>query len=485
MLAGPLVVLVSASPALAQGALAPGTQSVEVVLTSSNMSRALAVMPSAQLRSGAPPRIPVIDVNDRLRYQSISGVGAALTDTSAWLIHDKLPPSVSSALMESLFGTGGLGLRFIRVPVGASDFTRGGRPYSYDDLPRGHSDPSLRRFSIAHDRAWVIPTLRQALALNPQATVLASLWSPPGWMKANDSLGNRDHLGRLLRKYYRALANYFVKFIRAYAGQGIAVSAITPSNEPGNPTIYPGMELAESAESSLITEQLRPALRRAGLRTMIYGYDKGWASWSMPFAQALIRSPAARELAGIATHCYFGAPTQIAALHRANPSLDEIVSECSPGLGPYPTSEVLISSMRNWASAVGLWNVALDPRGGPVQPPNHGCPGCRGLVRISERTHRARYTIDYYQLGQVSKFVQPGARRVASNNFVHYGYPVPRGVVSAGLDDVAFLNPDGSKVLVAFNTASRPIRFAVRSHRRYFSYVLGPQATGTFVWDRP
>ena len=142
--------------------------------------------------------------------------------------------------------------------------------------------------------------------------------------------------------------------------------------------------------------------------------------------------------------------------------------------------------MRNWASAVNLWNLALNPLGQPVQPPNSGCPSCTAVVTVNEATHRVSFTLDYYQLGQVSKFVHPGAVRIASNTFVTYQYPGPgQNIASAGLDDVAFRNSDGSKVLVVYNNSSAGLPFAVRFHGRYFSALIAPGATETFVWDRP
>ena len=88
----------------------------------------------------------------RSLYQRVEGFGAAMTDSSAWLIERRSADGDQRAqLMSDVFGPNGLHLSFLRVPIGASDFTVGGRPYSYDDLPPGRSDPELRHFSIAHD----------------------------------------------------------------------------------------------------------------------------------------------------------------------------------------------------------------------------------------------------------------------------------------------------------------------------------------------
>src|SRR5262249_41274678 len=155
-----------------------------------------------------------------------------------------------------------------------------------------------------------------------------------------------------------------------------------------------------------------------------------------------------------------GVPTVISALHAQAPHSDQLVSECAMGGLPFTTSEVEISAIRNWASAVNLWNLALNPRGGPVQPPNFGCPHCRGLVTIAR--HRVTYGPDFFQLGQLSKYVRPGAVRIESNNFVTYSYSPTREIATPGLDDVAFENPDRQRVLLAYNNSLAPIAFAVK-----------------------
>lgn len=457
---------------------------VKVIVTSADLRQALT--PAGRISwSTLEPHTPTIRVNEAVRYQRIRGVGGAMTDTSAWLMSTQLPPGTRAFVMRRLFSPArGIDLRFIRIPIGATDFTVNRTPYTYDDLPPGQTDPSLTHFSILHDAFYIIPALRQALSLDPQAFVLATPWSPPAWMKTNDSLANPGNdLGFLRQIAYTPWAQYFVKFIQDYGQAGVHIDAVTPQNEPGIQTLYPGMTMNQYTESRFIRDALRPALRAARLQTQIYGYDSNWATVSVPFARYVATGPAADDLAGISTHCYSGAPTMISTLHSAAPQLDEIVAECAEGSLPFTSSETEIASFRNWASTVALWNFALDPRGGPVQLPNLGCAACRGLVTIDPRTHTFRFTVDYYQLGQCSKYVQPGAVRIGSNNFVTYGYsPTTGAIASAGLDDVAFMNPDRSRVLLAYNSSPAPIAFAVQDDGHYFTYRLGAGATATFEW---
>lgn len=475
-----LALIVGAGPSGRGLAQAIDPYRVDVVETSANLSQHMTPLPSFDFGRAHGAAAPVIRVNAAVRRQRVQGFGAAMTDTSAWLMEQELPPAARQELMSDFFGAGGIHLNFLRVPIGASDFTHTGQPYSYDDLPRGQTDPHLTRFSIAHDEGYILPALRQALAVNPGIDFLATPWSPPAWMKANRSLDNAGDQGTLLPGDYGPWAQYIVKFIQAYAQAGIPIGALTPQNEPGVATLYPGLNLSAAGEATWLVHDLKPALARARLAPRIYGADLGWGP-TTTYATATAQSQAARDLAGLAWHCYFGAPTAM----DADRSLASIVDECSPGLTPTPISEVVISSLRNWAGTVGLWNLALDPTGGPAQLPNHGCKGCSGLVTIDPRTGTVTPRLAYYQLGQASAFVAPGAQRVASPTFVQYRYPGPGvDVATPGLDDVALRNPDGSLVLIAYDNSSRPVRFSVAWKGRAFSYRLTAGATATFVWNR-
>ncbi len=471
------------SPALASVVSPPkrvlALTRVRVVLTTASLTDRLTPKPDLHFKRSGPPQGPDIHVDERIRFQRMTGFGAGMTDSSAWLIYDELTPGARATLMNELFGPHGIHLNFMRVPIGASDFTVTGVPYSYDDMPSGQSDPLLRHFSIRHDGAYVIPALRQMLARNHDVDLLASLWSAPPWMKANHAFDNLFGAGSLLPGDYGALARYFVKFIRAYRHAGVPIDAVTAQNEPLSETAYPGMELPASQEAGFIGLHLRPALNAAGLGTKIYGIDGGG---DLPYAHDLLSTAARSALDGIAWHCY-GGMGSASVLHRQYPFLDQIVSECSPGIIPYSAAEAAISATRNWASVVALWNLALDPASGPVQAPSSGCQGCTGVVTVSERTHQAYLGANYYQLGQVSKYVQPGAVRIASDRFaVDFRTPTGAYGVTEGLDDVAFLNPDGTKVLVADDTSRATIRFTVAWHGLAFRYALKPGATVSFIW---
>jgi glucosylceramidase len=470
----------------------PRSPRVSVIQTSSDLAQALVSLPGLRFAPGAPTAgVPVIRVNDTVRYQQFTGAGAALTDSSAWLIGDELSPPARAGLLRALFGPSGIGLNFLRVPIGASDYTATGVPYTYDDVAAGASDPSLAGFSIAHDSSYILPTLQAIRALDPGLYLEAVPWSPPAWMKANAALTNMGFGGALLPSAYGPLAQYLVRFLQAYAGAGVPVTAIAPQNEP-TVAATPGLELSEQQEAAFVTQDLRPALAAAGLSASVFGWDLSWGP--LGAADPLIaaagpatpRVPGQPEpaLTGLAWHCYFGSPSVMSRAHYEAPAMQQIVDECSPGPGTVlPTSELLIASLRNWAGAVALWNLALDPAGGPVESPNIGCPGCTGVVTVTESTGTYTFSRDFYELGQLSRFVLPGAVRISSPHFVTYGVgPGDKPVVSPGLDDVAFENPDGTRVLLAYDDATAPVTFAVAWRGSSFTATIPAGATTTFVW---
>jgi len=302
-------------------------------------------------------------------------------------------------------------------------------------------------------------------------------------MKTNDALDNINRAGSVLAPDDQALAQYFVRFLQAYAAQGVPVANITAQNEPGVPARYPGALMGSTDEGTFISQYLVPALRAAGLSTRVFGSDLSWNDPAFP--TGLQTGPAASDLAGIAWHCYRGTPDEMSAFHAEFPDAEQMVSECSPEILGFSPVELLISSLRNWASTVSVWNVALDPSGGPVQAPNSGCHGCTGLVTVSETRHTLTDNAKYYQIGQLSKFVSPGAVRIDSTSTVSYTTQSPRSAFQAtpGIDTVAFVDPNGSKVLVANNTSGSTQTFAVSYHGQSFKYTLPGGATATFTWN--
>ena len=236
-----------------------------IVQTTADLHDALKGMPSRVFAKTPARGAQIISVNDTVHEQSITGFGGTMTDTAAWLLHDELTPRQRAHAMRDLFSSSGLALNQVRIPMGASDFTVYGAPYTYDDMPTGQADPTLAHFSIAHDLPYIIPMLREMLTVNPHVETYANPWTAPPWMKANDSYNDLGRGGYVLSADEQMLANYFVKFIVAYTEQGVHIDAITPMNEPNSGALFPATYLMPS-EATFIAEDLAPTLAANGLR---------------------------------------------------------------------------------------------------------------------------------------------------------------------------------------------------------------------------
>lgn len=485
-----------ASAAASAGAPAgrPGAApSAHVWITTADGTDKLSDLGTVNFTS-TPSTAPTVVVDPTQTFQTMQGFGGAITDSSASVLYT-LPAAQRAQVMASLFSpTTGDGLDYLRQPIGASDMVATSA-YTYDDVPAGQTDYSLRDFSVAHDQAQILPLLRQAEHLNPNLQVIASPWSAPAWMKANDSLVG----GRLTDspKVYQAYAEYLLKFIEAYRANGVTVNAITVQNEPQNrtPAGYPGTDMPSSQEEAVI-EDLGPLLQAAHLHTEIFAYDHNWSEHpnditSTPpdetadindYPEQVLQSPAARWVSGVAFHCYYGDPSAMTAFHQQYPKMQIMETECSGSESSDPTdtfSDTLkwhsrnleIGSPRNWSSTVINWNIALNQDNGPHVG---GCANCTGILTIGPGD-TVSPDAEYYALGQLSRFVKPGAVRIASTSFGTTGW-------NGEVMDVAFKNPDGSTVLVAHNENDNAQAFAVQEGDQRFTYTLPGDSLATFVW---
>ena len=326
-------------------------QTVNVWLTTRTQTAKLQPQPAVTFGTGTTANNPIV-VDEARTYQEVEGFGASFTDSSAYLLNQVAVPAARDAAMANLFtrvGTG-IGLSFIRNPMGASDLAR--FHYSYDDVPPGQTDPTLANFSIAHDLADIVPLVQQARALNPQLTIMASPWSPPGWMKSSGSLIG----GSLLPGAYAPFANYFVKYIQAYQAAGIPIDYISLQNEPLYvPADYPGMSMDAATQLTVLKQHLLPALSSAGLSTKVLLYDHNWDRPDYPDTiladQAMADSP---QIAGIAWHGYGGTPGAMLGLDDKYPQKGQYQTEHSGGT--WVSDQVradfqeIIHVMRSWGA---------------------------------------------------------------------------------------------------------------------------------------
>jgi len=451
----------------------PQGPAVQLWLTTASGAKLLSRETDVHFDSAPPPATLLrIVVDEGTTYQEMVGFGAAITDASAWLIQNRLTAAQREALLQDLFGPSpGLGLSFTRLTMGASDFSL--HQYSYDDMPAGQTDSSLAHFSIDSNRAYVLPVVQRALAINPQLKIMASPWSPPGWMKTTGSLIQ----GTLLPEAYGPLAEYFRRYLEAYRAEGVPIYAITVQNEPHyEPPTYPGMRLEPRARARFVGQYLGPLFAQRGIGTIILDWDHNWDEYQSPL-QVLADSAAPRYIAGVAWHCYGGDVSAQTLVHDAHPDKDAYFTECSggewaPNFGDnlkWFVGTLIVEATRGWAKGVLLWNLALDENHGPH---TGGCGDCRGVVTISSASGAVTRNVEYYALAHASRFVRPGARRIASTSGI------------AGLESVAFRNADdGSKALIVVNTEAQDRAFTVLWGNQSFRYTLPAGAVVTFFWS--
>lgn len=443
---------------------------VETWLTLGNKTRLLSHEANQVFTPGSPASGNTITVDANTLYQQFEGAGAAMTDSSAWLIMNILSESARQELMSNLFTRdgSGIGISYLRLPMGASDFAL--QDYTYDDMPAGQTDQDLEHFSIDYEKTSVIPALKLATGLNPQLGLLGSPWSPPAWMKQN----RQFHGSSLLPEFFQAFADYHVKFVQAYAQEGLTINAVTPQNEPMFATEgYPTMYMSPEDQQTFVRDYLGPAFQAAGLDTHIIIFDHNWDLVAYPLS--VLSDPAAAEFVdGVAFHCYGGDVSAQSKVHNQFPDIGIWFTECSGGgwatnFGDninWNIKNLVIGNFRNWGKSVMLWNLALDQNDGPT---NGGCGNCRGVVTINQSSGEVTYNEEYYILGHLTKFVDPGAYRAESNS----GNGVP--------NNVAFLNPDGSLVLIV--QSDSPVDFNVAWNGQYFSYRLPGGGAVTFKWN--
>jgi glucosylceramidase len=446
----------------------PAPERAEVWVTTADETQKLAPQPPIAT-GGAATGDEIVTIDSTQRFQRIQGFGAAMTDASAELL-SRLPDEQRRAIMTELFGraNGGLGLSFTRLTVGASDFSR--THYSYDDSPGNAPDPELRHFSIEPARQYVLPRVREALAINPDLLVMISPWSAPAWMKTTGSLIQ----GQLKPEFYPAFANYLAGTVEAFGRESVPVSLLTIQNEPDfEPDSYPGMRINSPDRAIIIGRYVGPTFRARGLKTGILDYDHNWDNPEMPWT--VLSDPVARKyVAGVAWHCYEGDVPAQSRVHDAFPDKDAWFTECSGGewspkfaetLG-WMTDKLIIGGANNWSRGTLLWNLALDPAHGPHKG---GCGDCRGVITIDPATGAITRNVEYYVLGHASRFVLPGASRVATSRRTD------------AVEAAAFLNRDGSRVAILLRTSGEgPVTIAIDGQR--FVAPLSNGAVATLRW---
>lgn len=385
-------------------------------------------------------------------YQTHLGIGGALTDASAETFA-KVPGDKQQEILDAYFDPRkGIGYTFARTNIHSCDFSSG----SYTYVAEG--DKELKSFSVAHDRQFRIPLIKRATAAaGGRLTLFASPWSPPAFMKDNN---NMLRGGRLKPEFYQAWANYYAKFIKAYQAEGVPVWGITIQNEPMATQTWESCIYTAEEERDFLKNYLGPTLRREGLG------DKKIIAWDhnrdliYQRASTILTDPeAARYVWGIGFHWYEpwsgGEPMydNVKLVRETFPDKHLIFTEgCN---GPFDMQKVndwklgeaygqsMINDFNDGTAAWTDWNVLLDETGGP----NHVKNFCFAPLHADTQTGRLIYTNAFYYIGHFSKFIRPGAKRIASS-------PSRSSLLST-----AFVDSDGKVSVVVMNKGDKEVAY--------------------------
>lgn len=417
-----------------------------------------------QTASAKPPEQAIV-LNPDKEFQTILGFGAAFTDAACYTFN-RLSPSARESLFHELFHPSEMGLNVCRTCIGSSDYST--KVYSYDE---GEADPELKRFSIEQDRQYILPMLREARKANREIFLFSSPWSPPGWMKAGGSMLG----GSMQRRYMPAYAHYFLKFLQAYAEEGVPIQAVTPQNEVDTDQDgrMPACIWPQEYEIEFVRDHLGPLLEKQGFSTKIWILDHNYNLWGREVAE-LDDTGLRKYCNAIAWHGYVGTSEMMTRAHEAHPDAEMYWTEGGPDYTSpdYLTDwakwgQTFTAALRNWCGAVTGWNLALDELGRP----NIGPFPCGGLVTIHSQTREITRCGQYWGLAHFSRAIRRGARRFDSESTL------------TGISHVAFANPGGTQVLVVTNPG--PAQTAtVQMGAMRADIALDRDSVTTWVWSK-
>ena len=420
--------------------------------------------PGETLRwSTAASTAPAINLHPEKKYQPILGFGAAFTDASCYMFN-QLTPAAREKLFHELFHPSEMRLSVCRTCIGSSDYST--KAYTYDE---GDLDPDLKRFSIEHDRQYILPILREARKANPDLFLFSSPWSPPGWMKVGGSM-----LGGSMRRGLLPLyAEYFVKFLRAYQEEGIVIQAVTPQNEVDTDQDgrMPACLWPQEYEIEFV-RALGPLLEKNDLKTKIWIIDHNYNLWGRAVAE--LDDPVLRKYCNaVAWHGYVGTPEMMSRVHEYHPDAEMYWTEGGPD---YTSPDYLTDwakwgktftvILRNWCRSITGWNLALDEKGRP----NIGPFPCGGVVTINSTSHEITRSGQYWAFAHFSRSIERGALRFESQGTL------------TDVHHVAFENPGGNKVLVVTNVGDKQTA-VLRLGTRETPLPLEKSSVATLTWS--
>lgn len=417
-----------------------------------------------------------IDVDPTQTFQTILGMGTSLEPTTCFNIHQLSPEDQDEVIGKLVDPEAGIGMNLIRICIGTPDFT--GDPwYSYNDLPEGQTDPTLEKFSIEKDKAYILPVIQKTAKARKDGLFFASPWSPPGWMKTTGNMIG----GSLKQEWYPAYAQYFVKFIKAYQAEGIPLYAVTIQNEPGvdrnlekdKKWWYPSCRWTGEQERDFIRDHLAPALREAGLSTKIWCYDHNYnlaptADGDDPgigYPRAILSDPKTFPLvAGVAFHGYAGKPENMLQFQKEFPKTPLHFTEGSV-FGLIGGAK-LVALLRNGIVSYNAWVTISDTQGKPNNGPFNADTTC---IQRDVKTNKPIYNFDLDLMGHFTKFILRDSVRIDSQS--------PNKVAN-----VAFRRPDGSICLIIVHPPARARTMRLRVGTKEAVIDMPGNSVATLVW---
>ncbi|MDD2740376.1 MAG: glycoside hydrolase family 30 protein [Methylomonas lenta] len=392
---------------------------------------------------------PAVFIDTTVRFQEFLGFGGAFTEAAAVTL-DKLPRHLRQEIMEAYFSpTNGHAYSLCRTHINSCDFALGN--YAYAERA---GDVDLKHFSIDRDRLALIPMIHQAIKLSGgQLQLFASPWSPPAWMKTN---GMMNRGGKLKPEYRQTWADYYVRYIEAYAEEGIPIWGLTVQNEPEAAQSWDSCLYTGEDERDFVRDYLGPTLQSAGLgsiNVIIWDHNR---DRMFERAKLVLDDPnAAQYVWGVGFHWYCGDHfDNVQMTHEAYPDKHLIFTEgCQEGgphLGSWDTGEryarSIINDLNRWTEAWVDWNLVLDETGGP----NHVDNLCSAPIIADTHNAKILYQSSYYYIGHFCRFIRPGAHRVACAK------------THDSLESTAFLNTDGTVAVVVLNRSEQAIDFLLK-----------------------
>lgn len=408
------------------------------------------------------------------KFQSFFGIGAALTDASAETFY-KMPKPVQQELLDAYFSKDkGIAYTVARTNINSCDFSSDMYTYVQE------GDKELKTFNIAHDEKYKIPFIKEAqAAAGGKLHLFASPWSPPAFMKDNN---NMLHGGKLKPEYYDSWALYFTRFIKEYEKRGLPIWGISVQNEPMAKQIWESCIYTAEEETKFLRDHLGPTMHKQGLgdkKIIVWDHNRDLIYQR---AQTYFKDPkAAQYIWGIGFHWYEdwsgGTPMyeNLRRIYEAFPDKNIFFTEgCAESFNParydawilgeeYGRS--MINDFNNGMVGFTDWNIVLDETGGP----NHVKNFCFAPIHADTKTGKLIYTNAYYYIGHFSKYIKPGAKRVAAT------------ATRSQLLTTAFLNEDGSLAVIVMNQSEKNTPYSLWINGKAAKAVAAPHSISTLV----